>query len=151
MGFDDIFADESAVSSAVGTPMMVAITVALASMVGTSVIAVGNDSSNFQEPILSTAQVQFSDGEGVSVLWNGNQNADRLGITFVVNDTANRTVVLEQVGDSAVLDGNGLTVSGSGLNHDEEMTVEDGDSVRVTVVAIRGDQRTVIAQATEEV
>lgn len=132
-----------------GTPLMVAVTVVLASVVGTSLFGMGTAVSDVKEPVFAGANVKYSDSDDrVTVSWATNQYADKLEVTLVVNDRHSATVILRRVGDAMTLDRDGISVSGSRTFHDPDPTVSNADEVSVTVVAIEGGQRTVVAQHT---
>lgn len=144
--------DSRAVSPVVGAPLMVGVTVVLASIVGTSLLGMGAGVDDVKEPVLASAHVEYADSDDrVTVTWNANQYAEKLEVTVTVNDHASETVYLKRVGDTMRLDGDGLTMTGSRTAHDESFRVSNHDEVSVTVVAIEGGQRTVVAEHIQHV
>ena len=141
--------DDAAVSPVVGVPLMVAVTVVLASVVGTSVMGMGSVVDETKEPVFAGVHVDYSDSDDrVEVTWYTNGHAERLEVQVTVNGGANETVRLGRVGDSVRIDREGVTVTGSATARDSTPCLSNGDRVTVTVVAIDGGQRTVVAHHT---
>jgi hypothetical protein len=81
----------------------------------------------------------------VSVTWLANADAERLEVRVRVGDER-RTVGLDGVGDEVVVDADGVTVSAGSVGHWQTPTVTDGDRVTVTVVAVKGGEKVVVAE-----
>lgn len=149
MDLKDYLDDDAAVSPVVGAPLMVAVTVVLASVVGTSVMGMGSVVDESKEPVLAGVHVDYSDAnDRVEVTWYTNGRAERLEVQVTVNGDANETIGLNRVGDSVRIDREGVTVTGSATGRDSTPCLANGDRVTVTVVAIAGGQRTTVAHHT---
>lgn len=144
--------DDDAVSPVVGAPLMVAVTVVLASAVGTSVFGMASVVDDSKEPVFAGVAVDYEDSnDRVSVTWYANGHAEKLEVLLTVNGHASETVRLFQVGDSVRIDRHGITISGSVTGRDTTPHLSNGDEVTVTVVAIDGGQRTTVAHHTNTV
>lgn len=139
--------DERATSPTVGSVLLVGITVVLATATGTHLFGLtGGSQTGF-----ATATVDFStDDDRVTVTWMVDADADKLMARVQVGNQS-RTVELESVGDEVVVDSDGVTVNTGTVGHWETPKVSDGDRVSVTVTAVRGGERVVVADRSERV
>ncbi|UPV76328.1 type IV pilin (plasmid) [Halorussus limi] len=139
--------DDRAASPTVGAVLLVGVTVLLATAVGGYLFGLAGG----QQSPYATATVEFSKTENrVTVTWMANANADELTVRVQVGDER-RTVSLDGVGDRAVVDEGGVTVSSGSVGEWKSPTISDGDRVTVTVVAVTGGERVVIADRSEVV
>ena len=149
MNLERFLNDDAAVSPVVGAPLMVAVTVVLASAVGTSLFGMASVVDDSKEPVFAGVKVDYDDSDDrVAVVWVTNGHAEKLEVQFSVNGHATETVHLFRVGDSVRIDRHGITIAGSVNGRDTTPRLSNGDEVTVTVVAIDGGQRTVVAHHT---
>lgn len=134
--------DERATSPTVGAVLMVAVTVLLASAAGAQMLGLAGG----QQGTFATATVDLSPAENrVSVTWLATADAEKLDVRLRVGDER-RTVALGGVGERVVVDDDGVTVSADSVSHWKTPAVEDGDRVTVTVLAVKGGERVVVAE-----
>lgn len=134
--------DERATSPTIGAILLVGITVVLATTAGTHLFGLAGS----QQSAFATPAVEYSPSENrVSVTWLANADAEKLKVRILVGDQR-RTVSLTDVGDRAVVDRDGVTVSSGSVGEWDSPTVSDGDRVTVTVVAVKGGESTVVAE-----
>ena len=143
----ELFADgirsERATSPTIGAVLLVGVTVMLAATAGTGLFSLAEQG---QQGAFATATISHapSDDE-VSVAWLANANAERLEVTIRV-DNRTRTVTLQSVGDGVVVDADGVTVRTGEIVRWDRPSVSDDDRVSVTVVAVKGGERVVVAE-----
>lgn len=136
------FADDRATSPTIGAVLLIAITVLLATSTGTQLFGLADG----QSATFATATVEFSEeNDRATVTWVANTDADTLTVRVRVGEDR-RTVELDGVGDEAVVDGDGVTYSSGSVGHWDSPTISDGDRVSVTVIAVKGDERAVVAE-----
>lgn len=136
--------DERATSPTVGAVLLVAVTVLLVAAVGSQLLGLVGS----QQVAFATASVDYSPSENrVTVTWLANSDAERLTVRIEV-EGERRAVGLDRVGDRVVIGGDGVTVSSGAVGHWHRPTLADGDRVTVTVIAVDGDERTVVAEKT---
>lgn len=140
-------ADERATSPTVGAVLLVGITVLLATAAGGAMFGLAES----ERGAFATATVEFSETENrATVTWLANADADALLVRIRVGDER-RTVELEAVGDRAVVDADGVTVSSESVGGWASPALSDDDRVSVTVVATKGGERVVVAERSETV
>lgn len=134
--------DERATSPTIGAVLLVGITVILATATGTHLFGLAGGSQS----AFATATVEFSPADDrVSVTWVANADAENLKVRLLVGDER-RAVVLDEVGDSVVVDGDGVSISTGSVGHWDTPAIEDGDRVTVTVLAVKNGERAVVAE-----
>lgn len=139
----DGLGDERATSPTIGAVLLVGITVVLATTAGTGMFSLADET---RQGAFATASVDHVPSEDrVSVTWVANANAEKLRVTFLV-DGQRRTVSLSAVGDKAIVDRDGVTVSKGETVHWDDPAIADDDRVDVTVVAVKGGETMVIAE-----
>ncbi|WP_135806614.1 type IV pilin [Halorussus marinus] len=135
--------DERATSPAIGATLLVGVTVLLATAAGTGMFSLADSAT---QGAFASASVSHEPAEDrVSATWMANANADRLRVTVRVGDDR-RTVSLQAVGDSVVVDHGGVTVNSGAVRAWDDPNLDDGDRVAVTVVAVKGGETLVVAE-----
>lgn len=139
--FTPFGSDERATSPTVGAVLLVGITVLLATAAGSQLFGlVGSQGGAY-----ATATVEYSSTEDrVTVTWLANAGAEEVKVRILVGDER-RTIALDGVGDRVVADEDGVRVSSGAVGRWPGPTVEDGDRVTVTVIAVKGGEKVVIA------
>ena len=141
--------DERAVSPVIGVILMVAITVILAAVIGTFVLDLGNDVG---ENVQAGASVSFDNSnDEFSVTWTSNQNAEHLNVSGSVNGSSYDGTLCD-VGDKITWEDSGVRGDTSGScigNSATSVGFSDGDTVDVTVTAVKGESSTVVVDDTE--
>ncbi|MFD1512527.1 type IV pilin [Halomarina rubra] len=130
--------DDRAVSPVIGVILMVAITVILAAVIASMTLGLGD---SVQENVNAGANINFDDANNqVDVTYTTAGNADEIVVTVEEVDVSgtftSSSATMDEVGQ--------VETFGAG-------SLQDGDEVRVTVVAYKGDSKTVIQQTTESV
>jgi flagellin-like protein len=122
--------DERGVSPVIGVILMVAITVILAAVIASFVLGFGD---SVQENVQAGASISVDDENNeVTVTWVSSGTAQSLEVNSSTINSPGGAETISNTGQSVTL------VNGT--------NVSDGDTV--TVTAIKGDQRTVVAQKT---
>ena len=160
-GLKDLFGadDERAVSPVIGVILMVAITVILAAVIGTFVLGLGD---SVQTNVQAGASVTYDDGaDSATVTWTSNQNADGIyvnvsgGPDVLMTGGPGDTVTFQSSGDpstsggaAAYEDGQAATISGGGASATpcSGGTCSVSGDTTITVIAVKGDQSTVLLQ-----
>lgn len=121
---------ERGASEVISVVLMVAVTIVLAAMVGTVLVNVVTDVD--EKPLAGASTDYDGDNDRVRVTYTAAQGPDvevNVTVTNLETGTQAGPRTLEEVGDSESFDG-----------------LADGDRYEVTVVAMRGDERTVVLQ-----
>lgn len=129
----------------IGAVLLVAITVVVAATLGSHVIQF----SEAEQKPFAIASVDFDEAENrVTVTWRANSNADKLLVTVSVDDY-HRTVTLNHVGHTLVVDDGGVTVRKGSVYSWSHPATTDGDELSVTVIAKKNGNSIVLAERTE--
>lgn len=136
--------EDRGVTPVIGVVLMVALTVLLASVVAATLYDVVED-AGVEAPV--GAGVTVDGGDGITVAWVSNTRADKLRVEFTTTDD-DAVVFLRRVGASVTLRPDGFTIVGGSVARGNDLTVERGDEVQVSVTAQTGDQRTLIIRRT---
>lgn len=123
----------------VGAVLLVVLTVALSATVGTALTGMATHSPS--RSAQATANIDIGQ-ESITVAWKSNVNAEQLRVQLTVGDRTT-IVTLNAVGDAVRVDSSGVTTRGSA--NGGSISLSDGEDVDVTVVAIGGDRRGVVA------
>jgi flagellin-like protein len=116
--------DERGVSPVIGVILMVAITVILAAVIASFVLGFGDSVS---QSVQAGASISVDEeASSATVTWVSGGNADKIW----ANSSTGTTTEITTVGGTA------------------DFSVSDGDTI--TVTAVKGSQRTVVAQKTIE-
>lgn len=141
--FADAAGDERATSPTIGAVLLVGVTVVLATTAGTGMFGLADQA---RQGAFATPSVDYQTADDrVTVTWLANADAEELRVTMLVGDQR-RTATLNAVGDKAVIDGDGVTVSAGGVTEWDDPTIGDGDRVSVTVIAAKGGETMVVAE-----
>lgn len=139
-----LLGDDRATSPTIGAVLLVAVTVILATTAGAGMFTLAQN----QQVAFATAIVDHDSAEDrVSVTWVANADAEQLRVTILVGEQT-RTVTLNSVGDTVVVDSSGVRVSKSHVVSWKQPSVSDGDEVSVTVVARKGGESVVLTEQT---
>ncbi|WP_158057645.1 hypothetical protein [Halorussus halophilus] len=123
----------------VGAVLVVVLTVALSATVGTALTGMATSSPS--PPAQATADIDIGE-ESVTVTWTANVDAEQLRVQLAIGDRT-AIVTLNAVGDAVRVDSTGLTTRGSA--NGSSIALSDGERVEVTVVAINGDRKGIVA------
>lgn len=141
--FTALLDDERATSPTIGATLLVGITVLLATAAGTGMFSLADGAT---QGGFATASIDHEPADDrVSVTWMSNANAEKLRVTVLVDDHR-RTVSLNAVGDTVVVDGDGVTVNAGSVTEWDDPQIADDDRVSVTVVAVKGGETLVVAE-----
>lgn len=141
-----------AASPIIAVILMVAISVILAATIGTFVMGV----SNVQENGKAGAAVTFDTTDHqIQVIWINDQNADFLWVNTTGMSTQQGQHKLGTVGATLTMKtGSGddtLDTSLSNTRTEQDAEFSHGDSITVTVKAVKEDRSTVIVSKTKEI
>lgn len=142
-----VLGDDRATSPTIGSVLLVAVTVLLATTAGAGMFTLAQN----QQVAFATATVEHDSGaDRVSVTWVANADAEQLRVKILVGEDS-RTVTLNSVGDKVVVDGDGVRVSMSKVVSWDDPKISDGDEVSVTVVAVTGGESVVLSEQTARI
>ncbi|WP_458191084.1 type IV pilin [Haladaptatus sp. NG-WS-4] len=133
---------ERAVSPVIGVILMVAITVILATVIGTFVMGLG---SNIQTNVQAGATVQSdATDDTISVAFTSTQKSDAYLEVNTTGASPNGNATLKQVGDTVTFEDSGTGEASGSASIDQNAGGMDENTITVTITAINGDTRTVI-------